>query len=78
MEDLGKLIEAVRESAARNRSAGMPLGLTTAQAAPLLGRKKKTLLNWSSAGDGPISPVRCHGRLLWPLSGIEKLLQGGA
>ncbi len=51
--------------------------LTTAQAAAALGRKAGTLRIWACKG-GPISPVRVHGRLAWPLGEINKLLMGSA
>ncbi len=69
-------IDAVRELAATNRREELPLGLTTRQAAAILGRKPKTLRKWSSEGSGPLAPRKCHGRLIWPLASIEKLLKG--
>lgn len=51
--------------------ADLPLGLTTAQAASVLNRSKKTLLNWSSEGRG-IRPMKDgNGQLSWPIEGVE-------
>lgn len=48
-------------------------GLPTPEAAHHLGRKPQTLRKWAM-GDGPIQPVRVHGRLLWPVADIRRLL----
>lgn len=48
--------------------------LTTKETAAHLGRKPQTLRVWAMREDGPIRPVRVHGRLLWPTSEIRKLL----
>lgn len=48
--------------------------LTTKETAAHLGRKPQTLRVWAMREDGPIRPVRVHGRLLWPVSEIRKLL----
>ncbi|MCX7677414.1 MAG: helix-turn-helix domain-containing protein [Alteraurantiacibacter sp.] len=51
----------------------------TAQAAAYLGRKPQTLRAWACHEKGPIRPVRVHGRLLWPMRDIRRLLglEGG-
>jgi hypothetical protein len=74
--ELDELITTVQELATARHTAGLPLGLTTSQAAGLLGRKPKTLRKWSSEGSGPMTPCKCHGRLIWPLASVEKLLRG--
>ncbi len=48
--------------------------LTTAQAAPQLGRQQQTMRRWACMGDGPIQPVRVHGRLMWPTDAIRAVL----
>lgn len=48
--------------------------LATKETAAHLGRKPQTLRVWAMREDGPIRPVRVHGRLLWPVSEIRKLL----
>lgn len=48
--------------------------LTTKETAAHLGRKPQTLRVWAMREDGPIRPVRVHGKLLWPVSEIRKLL----
>jgi len=46
----------------------------TACAAYHLGRKPQTLRSWACFEDGPIRPIRLHGRLLWPVAELKKLL----
>ena len=48
----------------------------TAAAAYYLSRRPQTLRGWSSAGTYPegLRPVRCNGRLAWPVSGIKAVL----
>jgi hypothetical protein len=46
----------------------------TQQAAFYLNRKSQTLRRWACFEDGPIRPVRVHGRLCWPVEGIRQLL----
>lgn len=54
---------------AENRPA-----VDTAQAAYWLDRKPQTLRLWACRECGPIRPVRVHGRLLWRVSDIRRLL----
>ena len=49
-------------------------GLPTPEAAHHLGRQPQTLRKWACMGDGPIRPHRVHGRLMWPVEGIRRLL----
>jgi hypothetical protein len=48
--------------------------LTTAEAAYYLNRRPQTLRIWACKEEGPIRPVRLHGRLGWPLSEIRQYL----
>jgi hypothetical protein len=58
--------------------AFVPETLTTAEAAVALNRKPQTLRMWACHENGPIRPVRVHGRLAWPANQIAALLSGGA
>ena len=49
-------------------------GLPTPEAAHHLGRKPQTLRAWACSESGPIKPLRIHGRLLWPVADIRRLL----
>jgi len=46
----------------------------TEQAAFYLSRRPQTLRVWAMREDGPIRPVRVHGRLLWPVAEIKRVL----
>ena len=46
----------------------------TAQAAAYLGRRPQTLRKWACLESGPLRPVRVHGRLMWPMRDIRRLL----
>lgn len=46
----------------------------TDQAAYYLARKPQTLRGWASLKNGPLCPLRVHGRLGWPVAGIKSLL----
>lgn len=48
--------------------------LTTEEAAFYLNRQPQTLRGWACHEDGPLRPVRVHGRLAWPVAGIKKVL----
>lgn len=48
--------------------------LTTAEAAYYLNRKPQTLRIWACKDEGPIRPIRMHGRLGWPASEIRRYL----
>jgi len=50
--------------------------LPTMEAAVAINRRPQTLRKWACFENGPIRPVRIHGRLAWPVSDIEKLLNG--
>lgn len=67
----------------RDEAQLIPLGretrtaIPTREAAPHLGRACQTLRIWAMNDSGPIRPVRVNGRLLWPVEGIRRLLEGG-
>jgi hypothetical protein len=48
--------------------------LPTNEAAHHLSRADQTLRLWAMRQDGPIAPLRVHGRLAWPTDAIRKLL----
>ena len=45
----------------------------TAAAAYYLRRRPQTLRGWACREDGPLRPLRIHGRLAWPVAEIRKL-----
>jgi len=47
----------------------------TDSAAYYLGRKAQTLRTWASKENGPLRPIRVHGRLAWPVDQIRKILE---
>lgn len=48
--------------------------LPTNEAAFHLNRAEQTLRLWAMREDGPLRPVRVHGRLAWSVSDIRRLL----
>ncbi len=46
----------------------------TEQCAFYLGRRPQTARGWACYGDGPLQPIRVHGRLLWRVSDIKRAL----
>ena len=46
----------------------------TACAAFLLTRQPQTLRGWASKENGPLRPVRVHGRLAWPVAELRRVL----
>lgn len=48
--------------------------LPTPEAAYHLNRAQQTLRLWAMRGDGPIRPLRIHGRLAWPVVELRKVL----
>lgn len=46
----------------------------TAAAAYYLIRQPQTLRLWAMREDGPIRPMRVHGRLAWPTARIKELM----
>jgi hypothetical protein len=46
----------------------------TATAAYHLSRQPQTLRAWACLENGPLRPVRVHGRLAWPVSELRRVL----
>ena len=46
----------------------------TAAAAFYLNRRPQTLRAWACLENGPIRPVRVHGRLAWPVAELKRVL----
>lgn len=46
----------------------------TATAAHHLSRQPQTLRGWACHADGPLRPVRIHGRLAWPVAELRRVL----
>ena len=53
------------------------LVLPTAEAALHLNRRPQTLRLWACKENGPIRPVRIHGRLAWRVADLKQLLSSG-
>lgn len=66
-----------------NTNQFMPLDLETRSTVPTsaaahyLHRAPQTLRVWACEESGPLRPIRINGRLLWPVSAIRALLNGG-
>jgi hypothetical protein len=45
----------------------------TACAAYHLNRKQQTLRSWACLENGPLRPLRVHGRLMWPTAKLREL-----
>lgn len=50
--------------------------LPTNEAARAINRQPQTLRKWACLENGPIRPVRIHGRLAWRVADLKSLLQG--
>lgn len=50
------------------------IALPTHEAAWHLSRAEQTLRLWACNETGPIRPIRLHGRLLWPVADLRRLL----
>ena len=46
----------------------------TASAAYYLNRKQQTLRGWACIENGPLRPMRIHGRLAWPVTELRRVL----
>jgi hypothetical protein len=46
----------------------------TATAAYYLNRKQQTLRGWACLENGPLRPLRVHGRLAWSVARIKELV----
>lgn len=51
--------------------------LPTNEAAPAINRQPQTLRKWACLENGPIRPIRIHGRLAWRVADLQALLSGG-
>ena len=50
--------------------------LPTDEAARAVNRRPQTLRKWACLENGPIRPVRIHGRLAWRVADLQRLLTG--
>lgn len=50
------------------------IAVDTACAAWHLGRKPQTLRGWAMREDGPLRPLRIHGRLAWSVAELLRVL----
>lgn len=48
--------------------------LPTPEAAFHLNRAQQTLRLWAMRENGPIRPLRVHGRLAWPVAELKRVL----
>lgn len=48
--------------------------LPTSAAAYYLNRQPQTLRGWACLENGPLRPLRVHGRLAWNVADIKKIL----
>lgn len=48
--------------------------LTTTEAAHYFNRQPQTLRGWACKEDGPLRPVRVHGRLGWMVADVRAVL----
>jgi len=48
--------------------------VTTDAAAFYIGRRPQTLRGWACHEDGPLRPLRVHGRLAWPVADLKRVL----
>ncbi|MCM0610587.1 MAG: DNA-binding protein [Ideonella sp. WA131b] len=46
----------------------------TATAAYWLNRQPQTLRAWACLENGPLRPIRVHGRLAWPVAELRRVL----
>jgi hypothetical protein len=50
------------------------VALPTREAAFHLNRAQQTMRLWAMRENGPLRPIRVHGRLAWPVAEIRRLL----
>jgi hypothetical protein len=67
------LIRGLLVPLARETRAALP----TAEAAAHLNRAPQTLRLWACREDGPLRPLRVHGRLAWPVTELRRILGVG-
>lgn len=48
--------------------------LPTPEAAYHLNRAQQTLRLWAMRENGPLRPIRVHGRLAWPVADLRRIL----
>lgn len=48
----------------------------TEQAAYYLNRRPQTMRLWACHENGPLRPIRVHGRLAWPVTEIRRIVGG--
>lgn len=53
----------------------MRSSLSTPEAAYHLNRAQQTLRLWAMRENGPLRPIRVHGRLAWPVADLRRILQ---
>ncbi len=49
--------------------------VSTAEAAAYLHRRPATLYFWTNRQAGAVLPVKVHGRLLWPVASIKRVME---
>lgn len=64
-------IRALLVPLARETRAALP----TDEAAAHLNRAPQTLRLWACREDGPLRPLRVHGRLAWPVAELRRILR---
>lgn len=71
-----KQIEAMNDDSTQhgNLNSEQRAFLDTREAAFHLNRRPQTLRIWACREDGPLRPVRVHGRLAWPVAEIRRVL----
>jgi len=55
-------------------SAETRAALPTSEAARHLSRSQQTLRLWACKENGPLRPIRIHGRLAWPVAELRRVL----
>jgi hypothetical protein len=55
--------------------SALPQVLSTDEAAAAINRRPQTLRKWACLENGPIRPVRIHGRLAWLAEDIRSLIE---
>lgn len=53
----------------------LPQVLSTGEAAAAINRRPQTLRKWACLENGPLRPVRIHGRLAWLVKDIRSLIE---
>ena len=66
---MGKPIQFQPLELVTNRTVG------TAAAAYYLDRKPQTLRDWACKQEGPVTPIRIHGRVSWPAKDLKAVMR---